>query len=45
MNLQSASLIYLGLILLVLSLIANFAAQWIVRKVAKKHGATRGGRA
>jgi len=44
-NLQSASLIYLGLILLVLSLIANFTAQGIVRKVAKKHGATRGGRA
>jgi len=44
-NLQSASLIYLGLILLVLSLIANIAAQWIVRQVARKHGVTRGGHA
>ena len=43
-NLQAASLIYLGLILLVLSLIANIAAQYIVRNVAKKHGVTRGGR-
>jgi phosphate transport system permease protein len=44
-DLQSASLIYLGLILLVLSLIANIAAQWIVRQVARKHGVTRGGHA
>jgi hypothetical protein len=29
----------------VLSLIANIAAQWIVRQVAKKHGVTRGGHA
>jgi phosphate transport system permease protein len=44
-NLQSSALIYLGLILLVLSLAANIAAQWIVRKVARKHGVTRGGHA
>ena len=44
-RLQAASLIYLGLILLVLSLIANIAAQWIVRRVARKHGVTRGGHA
>ena len=44
-NLQAASLIYLGLILLVLSLVANIAAQWIVRQVARKHGVTRGGHA
>jgi phosphate transport system permease protein len=44
-NLQTASLIYLGLILLVLSLLANVTAQWIVRQVARKHGVTRGGRA
>jgi phosphate transport system permease protein len=44
-NLQSASLIYLGLILLVLSLGANIAAQVIVRRVARRHGVTRGGHA
>lgn len=44
-NLDVASLIYLGLILLVLSLFANITAQWIVRSVARKHGVTRGGRA
>ena len=44
-NLQTASLVYLGLILLVLSLIANVTAQSIVRQVARKHGVTRGGRA
>jgi phosphate transport system permease protein len=44
-DLQTASLVYLGLILLVLSLIANVTAQWIVRRVARKHGVTRGGRA
>ena len=44
-NLQSASLIYLGLVLLVLSLGANIAAQVIVRRVARRHGVTRGGHA
>jgi phosphate transport system permease protein len=44
-NLDQASLIYLGLILLVFSLIANLTAQWIVRRVARKHGVTRGGHA
>jgi phosphate transport system permease protein len=44
-NLDVASLIYLGVILLVLSLLANLTAQYIVRKVARKHGVTRGGRA
>ena len=44
-DLQAASLFYLGLILLVLSLVANVAAQWIVRQAAKKHGVTRGGHA
>jgi phosphate transport system permease protein len=44
-NLQAASLIYLGLILLVLSLGANLAAQVIVRRVARRHGVTRGGHA
>jgi phosphate transport system permease protein len=44
-NLQSASLIYLGLILLVVSLVANIAAQVIVRRVARRHGVTRGGHA
>jgi phosphate transport system permease protein len=44
-NLFSSSLVYLGLILLALSLLANIAAQWIVRTVARKHGVTRGGRA
>ena len=44
-NLQAASLIYLGLILLVFSLIANILAQWIVRRSARKHGITRGGHA
>jgi len=44
-NLDVASLIYLGLILLVLSLGANITAQWIVRGVARRHGVTRGGRA
>ncbi len=44
-NLQASSLIYLGLILLVLSLAANVAAQVIVRRVARKHGVTRGGHA
>jgi phosphate transport system permease protein len=44
-NLQAASLIYLGLILLVLSLAANILAQIIVRRSARKHGVTRGGHA
>jgi phosphate transport system permease protein len=37
-NLQIASLIYLGLILLVFSLLVNFTAQVIVRRVARKQG-------
>ena len=44
-KLQLSSLIELGLILLVLSLLANLTAQWIVRTSARKHGVTRGGRA
>jgi phosphate transport system permease protein len=44
-NLQASSLIYLGLVLLVLSLTANLLAQWIVRRVARTHGVTRGGHA
>jgi phosphate transport system permease protein len=44
-QLQAASLIYLGLVLLVLSLAANIAAQVIVRRVARTHGVTRGGHA
>ncbi|HKT44995.1 MAG TPA: phosphate ABC transporter permease subunit PstC [Gaiellaceae bacterium] len=44
-QLQAASLIYLGLILLALSLVANIAAQIIVRRVSRMHGITRGGRA
>lgn len=44
-NLEIASLIYLGVILLVFSLIANLTAQYIVRRSARKHGVTRGGRA
>jgi phosphate transport system permease protein len=44
-NLEAHSLIYLGLILLVFSLLANISAQWIVRRVARKQGVgpTRGG--
>jgi phosphate transport system permease protein len=44
-NLEIASLVYLALILLVFSLVANLAAQWIVRRVARRHGAgtNRGG--
>jgi phosphate transport system permease protein len=37
-NLQVGSLIYLALILLVFSLIMNFAAQMIVRRVARRQG-------
>jgi phosphate transport system permease protein len=44
-NLQTASLVYLGLILLVFSLLANISAQLIVRRVARRHGITRGGHA
>jgi len=44
-KLQTASLIYLGLILLVFSLIVNLIAQWIVRRSARKHGIVRGGHA
>jgi phosphate transport system permease protein len=44
-NLDVASLVYLGVILLALSLLANVTAQWIVRRVARRHGVTRGGRA
>ena len=44
-SLQLSSLIYLGLVLLVLSLVSNIGAQWIVRRVNRKHGITRGGHA
>ncbi|HKB94694.1 MAG TPA: phosphate ABC transporter permease subunit PstC [Gaiellaceae bacterium] len=37
-NLQVASLIYLGLILLVFSLLVNLLAQWIVRRAARRSG-------
>jgi phosphate transport system permease protein len=37
-NIEVASLIYLGLILLVFSLVMNVSAQWIVRKVARRQG-------
>jgi phosphate transport system permease protein len=37
-KLQTGSLIYLAVILLVFSLVMNFAAQWIVRRVARKQG-------
>jgi phosphate transport system permease protein len=43
--LQTSSLIYLALILLVFSLAANLAAQWVVRASNRKHGITRGGHA
>jgi len=44
-NLETHSLIYLALILLVFSLIANLSAQWIVRRVARRQGTglNRGG--
>ena len=44
-NLEVASLVYLALILLVFSLVANLAAQWIVRRGARRHGGgmNRGG--
>jgi phosphate transport system permease protein len=44
-NLQTASLVYLALILLVFSLGMNLLARWVVRRVARRHGTTRGGRA
>jgi phosphate transport system permease protein len=37
-QLQTASLIYLGLILLVFSLLVNASAQWIVRRVSRRQG-------
>jgi phosphate transport system permease protein len=44
-NIQIASLVYLGLILLVFSLLMNVSAQVIVRRVARRHGVglNRGG--
>ena len=44
-KLQVSSLIYLGLILLVFSLLMNVSAQWIVRRVARRQGVgtNRGG--
>jgi phosphate transport system permease protein len=44
-NIQIASLVYLGLILLVFSLIMNVSAQLIVRRVSRRHGigVSRGG--
>jgi phosphate transport system permease protein len=44
-KLQVASLIYLGVILLVFSLLMNVAAQWIVRRTARRQGVgtNRGG--
>jgi phosphate transport system permease protein len=46
-NLEIHSLIYLALILLVFSLLANLTAQWVVRRVARRQGLdlARGGRA
>jgi phosphate transport system permease protein len=44
-KLQTASLFYLALILLVFSLGMNLLARWVVRRVARRHGTTRGGRA
>jgi phosphate transport system permease protein len=37
-KLDTASLVYLALILLVFSLVVNLIAQWIVRRVARKQG-------
>jgi len=37
-NLEIHSLIYLALILLVFSLVANLSAQWVVRRVARRQG-------
>ena len=44
-KLEVSSLVYLALILLVFSLAANITAQLVVRRVARKHGITRGGHA
>jgi phosphate transport system permease protein len=44
-KLQIASLIYLGVILLLFSLLVNLLAQWIVRRASRKHGIVRGGHA
>ncbi len=43
--LETSALIYLGLLLLVFSLLVNLLAQWIVRRSSRKHGITRGGHA
>ena len=37
-NLEVASLVYLALILLVFSLLANLSAQWVVRRVGRRQG-------
>jgi phosphate transport system permease protein len=37
-KLELSSLVYLGLILLVFSLIVNLLAQWIVRRAARRQG-------
>jgi phosphate transport system permease protein len=37
-NLEAASLFYLGVILLVFSLVVNVLAQWIVRRAARRQG-------
>jgi phosphate transport system permease protein len=37
-DIEKSSLVYLGLILLVLSLVVNLVAQAIVRRSARKHG-------
>jgi phosphate transport system permease protein len=37
-NLEVSSLVYLALILLVFSLLANLSAQWVVRRVARRQG-------
>ena len=44
-HLEVPSLVYLAVILLVFSLLANVTAQWIVRRVARKHtvGVSRAG--
>jgi len=40
-NLETSSLFYLAVILLVFSLVVNLLAQWIVRRVARKQGLAR----
>jgi phosphate transport system permease protein len=46
-NLEVSSLVYLALILLVFSLLANLSAQWVVRRVGRRQGIglNRGGAA